>query len=179
MALAAIELCAKKCFHVDDQAIQAGLKNTRWEARLEILQSHPLFLLDGAHNPAGIEVLCRSLKKDFSYCRLILIFGALADKDYRRMLQKIAPLASVIILTQIKTGRAIPVNDLSETVHKMGYTAIVTQNVNEAIATGLRVAEKQDLICATGSFYLACEIKQTFPKITLCDNKKSLTKIYA
>jgi dihydrofolate synthase/folylpolyglutamate synthase len=176
VALAAIELCAKKGFHVDDQAIQAGLKNTRWEARLEILQSHPLFLLDGAHNPAGIEVLCRSLKKDFSYCRLILIFGALADKDYRRMLQKIAPLASVIILTQIKTGRAIPVNDLSETVHKMGYTAIVTQNVNEAIATGLRVAEKQDLICATGSFYLAGEIKQTFPKITLCDNKMLVKK---
>jgi dihydrofolate synthase/folylpolyglutamate synthase len=80
LALAAIELCGEKGFHIDDQAIHAGLKNTRWEARLEILQSHPLFLLDGAHNPAGIEVLCRSLKNDFSYRRLILIFGALADK---------------------------------------------------------------------------------------------------
>jgi folylpolyglutamate synthase/dihydropteroate synthase len=44
----------------------------------------------------------------------------------------------------------------------MGYQAIVTQDVHEAIAKALRVAGKQDLICATGSFYLAGEIKQAF-----------------
>ena len=77
LALAAIEICEKKGFRVDDTAIYAGLENTRWEARLEVLQNKPLFLLDGAHNPAGIDALCRSLKKDFSYRRLILIFGAL------------------------------------------------------------------------------------------------------
>jgi hypothetical protein len=35
------------------------------------------------------------------------------------------------------------------------------------------MAKKQDLICATGSFYLAGEIKQAFPKLVLCDNTKS------
>ena len=76
-------------FCADDEAIHEGLANTRWEARLEILQKKPFFVLDGAHNPAGIDALCRSLKKDFSYRKLIFIFGALADKDYRRMLGKI------------------------------------------------------------------------------------------
>ena len=38
------------------------------------------------------------------------------------MLQKIAPLASKIILTQIKTKRAVPVNDLMEIVKKMGIS---------------------------------------------------------
>jgi len=79
LALAAIELCEKNGFSIADTAISAGLKNTYWEARLEVLQNQPLFLLDGAHNPAGISVLCRSFKKGFSYRRLILIFGALAD----------------------------------------------------------------------------------------------------
>jgi dihydrofolate synthase / folylpolyglutamate synthase len=176
LALASIELCAKKGFPADDQAIYTGLKNTHWEARLEILQSNPLFLLDGAHNPAGIDALCRSLKKDFSSRRLILIFGVLDDKDYRQMLRKIAPLSSVIILTQIKTGRAVPVNDISKTAQKMGYKTIVTQNVNEAIARALKMAGKRDLICATGSFYLAGEIKQEFPKITLCDNNTLVKK---
>ena len=162
LALAAIELCEKNGFSVDDAAISAGLKNTHWEARLEVLQKQPLFLLDGAHNTAGINVLCRSLKKEFSYRRLILIFGALADKDYRRMLQKIVPLASIIILTQLKTKRAVPVNDIMETVKKMGYPAIVTENVNQAIEWAQVLATKQDLICATGSFYLAGEVKQAF-----------------
>jgi dihydrofolate synthase/folylpolyglutamate synthase len=172
LALAAIELCAKKGFSIADTAIYAGLKNTHWEARLEVLQKQPLFLLDGAHNPAGISVLCRSFKKDFSYCRLILIFGSLADKDYRRMLQKIIPLTSTIILTQLKTKRAVPVNDIMETVMKMGYKAIVTENVKQAIERAQAMAKKQDLICATGSFYLAGEVKQAFPKLVLCDNTK-------
>jgi dihydrofolate synthase / folylpolyglutamate synthase len=161
MALAAIELCEKKGFSVDDMAIYAGLKNTHWEARMEIIQNHPLFILDGAHNPAGIDVLCRSLKNDFSFRRLILIFGALADKDYRMMLQKIAPLASIIILTQIKTGRAVQVSDIMQTIKKMGYTAMVTKDINQAIKRAMALAKKQDLICATGSFYLAGEVKQS------------------
>ncbi|MCE5211063.1 MAG: bifunctional folylpolyglutamate synthase/dihydrofolate synthase [Deltaproteobacteria bacterium] len=162
LALAAIELCAKKDFPADDTAIRAGLKNTCWEARLEILQHEPLFLLDGAHNPAGINVLCRALEKDFSYRRLILIFGALADKDYRRMLQKLVPLAQKIILTQLKTERTVPVNVIGKTVRKMGRVPVITGNVDQAMERALTMAGKQDLICATGSFYLAGEIKQAF-----------------
>lgn len=162
LALASIELCEKKGLIIDDKAIFAGLKNTHWEARMEILHYRPLFLLDGAHNPAGIDVLCRSLKKDFSFQRLILIFGVLGDKDYRRMLRKIVPLASIIILTQIKTSRAVPVNDIMEAVRKLGYTAIITKDVNHAVKKALTLARKQDLICATGSFYLAGEVKQAF-----------------
>jgi len=173
LALAVVELCGKNGFSVDDTAIYTGLSNTHWKARLEVLQKQPLFLLDGAHNPAGISVLCRSFKKDFSYRRLILIFGALVDKDYCRMLQKIIPLAPIIILTQLKTKRAALVNDIMETVKKMGYSAIVTNNVNQAIERAQALAKKQDLICATGSFYLAGEVKQAFPKHVLCDNTKS------
>jgi dihydrofolate synthase/folylpolyglutamate synthase len=162
LALAAIEICEKKGFHIDDAAIYSGLQNTRWEARLEVMQKNPLFILDGAHNPAGIDVLCRSLKKDFSYRRLILIFGALADKDYRRMLEKISPLASKIIVVQMKAKRAVPVNDLMNIVKKMGYPAIAAENVQQAILRAWKLAGKQDMICATGSFYLAGEVKQVF-----------------
>jgi dihydrofolate synthase/folylpolyglutamate synthase len=172
LALAAVELCGENGFVVADAAIYKGLANTQWEARLEVLQNQPLFLLDCAHNPAGVGVLCRSLKKDFSYRRLVLIFGALADKDYCQMLQIIIPLAPIIILTQLKTKRASLVNDIMEKVKKMGYPAIVTINVNQAIERAQALAKKQDLICATGSIYLAGEVKQAFPKHVLYDNKK-------
>jgi dihydrofolate synthase/folylpolyglutamate synthase len=88
------------------------------------------------------------------------------------MLRKMIALAPVIILTQLKTKRAMPVNDIMETVKKMGYPVIVTENVGQAIERAQALAQKQDLICATGSFYLAGEIKQAFPKLVLCDNTK-------
>lgn len=171
LALAAVELCGKNGFRVDDKAISQGLANTHWDARLEILQNNPLFLLDGAHNPAGIRVLFQALKGGFSYRRLILIFGALADKDYRKMLRIIAPLCSKIILTQLQTGRAVPVDELACVLNKMGYPVIVTKNVVKAIERAQVLAGRQDLICATGSLYLAGEVKQTFPQTFSCDKK--------
>ncbi len=171
LALAAIEITGKNGLPVDDAAIRKGLTKTHWPARLEVLRKIPLFVLDGAHNPAGISVLCRTLKNDFSYHRLILIFGALADKDYRRMLRKIAPLAEQIILTQLQSERAVPVKNIYEYVQKLGYKAVIAENVGRAMERALKLAGKEDLICATGSLYLAGEVKQAFPGLVSYDKK--------
>ena len=162
LVLATLEIIGKNGFPANIASIRKGLRNTHWEARLEILCHHPLFVVDGAHNPAGISVLCRSLKNDFTYRRLILIFSVLADKDYRKMLRKIAPLTQQIILTQLQSKRAVPVADIQEYVKKMGYQAIITENVAEAILRAFDLAGKNDMICAAGSLYLAGELKQAF-----------------
>lgn len=174
LALAIVEIAGLKGFPATVAAIRKGLKNTRWEARLEILHQHPLFVVDGAHNPAGIRVLCRSLKDNFTYRRLILIFSALADKDYRRMLQKIAPPAQQIILTQLQSKRAVPVADIHEYVKKMGYKAIIAENVSEAIERAFDLAGEKDMICAAGSLYLAGELKRAFPEVVSYDKKHKL-----
>ena len=168
LALAAIELCCKNNFQIDDEAISCGLASTHWEARMEILQNDPLFLLDGAHNPAGMRVLCQALKKDYSYRRLIFIFGALADKDYRKMLRIIVSLSPQIIITQLKAPRAVPVADLERVLSKSGYPVIVTENVAKAIERAKAIAGRQDVICAAGSLYLAGEVKQIFPQTVSC-----------
>jgi len=173
LALAAVETCARKGFPVSETAVRAGLQNVRWEGRLEVLHISPWVLLDGAHNPAGIGALCRSLKKDFSFRHLILIFGVLADKDYRKMLQKIVPLARVIILAPLKAQRAASVAAVSQTIRSLGRMPVVSQSVHQALELGLSLAGSRDLICATGSFYLAGEVKQTFSKLVFCDNEKS------
>lgn len=174
LALAAAEICEKKGIVIDDQALREGLKNVRWAGRLEILQDKPFFILDGAHNPAGMAALCRSLKKDFSYRKLIFIFGALKDKDYRLMLKTIIPLSSKIILTPIQTSRAVPVGDLFRLAAGMTRVKpLLAENANDAVAQALRLAGQKDLICAAGSFYLVGEIKQAFDKLILCGNEKT------
>ena len=85
------------------------------------------------------------------------------------MLQKIAPLANKIILTKLRTTRAELPGNMMKILGKIGYKAIVTQNIGQAIRKAQALAEKNDLICATGSFYLAGEVKQKFPKIVSCD----------
>jgi len=172
LALSALEIAGRKGFPADAAAVREGLRNTMWNGRLEVLCREPLFVVDGAHNPAGINVLCRSLKHDFSYRRLILIFSALVDKDYPKMLEKIAPLADRIILTQLQqAGRAVPVDELHECAKKIGCEALITKNAAEAIERTLAMADEGDMICAAGSLYLVGEIKQSFPRAPSCDNK--------
>ncbi|MRR15285.1 MAG: bifunctional folylpolyglutamate synthase/dihydrofolate synthase [Deltaproteobacteria bacterium] len=168
LALASLEIAAGSGFAVDDASIRSGLKNTRWEARMEILCTDPLFLLDGAHNPSGMTVLRRALEKDFSWKRLILIFAALADKDYRRMLQIIAPLASRIILPPLSTARAVPPEQMASAVKDLGCLPTVAQSVDQAIRRALDMAGPGDMVCALGSLYLAGEVKQAFHQIRSC-----------
>ena len=175
LALVAVELCCKNGFQIDDEAISRGLASTQWEARLEILQNNPLFILDGAHNSAGMRVLCRALKKDYSYRRLIFIFGALADKNYREMLRIIVSLSPQIIITQLKAPRAVSVADLERVLNKRGYPVIVTENVAKAIERAREIANEQDVICAAGSLYLAGEVKQIFPQTPSCAKRLKIS----
>lgn len=164
LALAAVEICTDQGVRVDDRAIYAGLARTRWAARLDVLRDKPLFLLDGAHNPAGMDALCRTLQKDFSGRPLILIFGSLVDKNYRGMLKRIVPLAQTVIVTPLNTGRTACVSEIGEVMRGMKRKFLAAHDVSDAVRRSLEIAGENDVICATGSFYLAGEVKQAFPK---------------
>ncbi|MFO7570234.1 MAG: cyanophycin synthetase, partial [Smithellaceae bacterium] len=168
LAMAAVEIADRKGLWVDDRAMRLGIGCVSWEARGEVLMRKPTFLLDGAHNPAGVRTLCRTLKNDFSYRRLILIFAALADKDYSRMLRTLAVLADVIILPPLATGRAANPKRLACELEGAQVTVMETDSVCEALKKALGLAKKNDLICAAGSLYLAGEIKQLFARGASC-----------
>ncbi len=73
-------------------AIAEGIAGARWPGRLERIGP---FLLDAAHNPDGAEALARHVRAlGLPPGEVGLIFGALADKDWRRMLDALTPLAS-------------------------------------------------------------------------------------
>jgi dihydrofolate synthase/folylpolyglutamate synthase len=165
LALAAIEILAGSGFPVDDQALYRGMQKTRWEGRLEILQSAPQLLLDGGHNQAGIAVLCRALKELFSYKRLILVFGVLGDKNFPLMLKKIAPLADRIILTRPETERAVSPGDLASIANRYNDSVEIVAPAGQALQRALTLAAKDDLICVTGSLYLIGEIKKAFSEM--------------
>lgn len=162
-ALAAIEALTEEGFSISDTAISEGLKRTRWEGRLEMLRQEPAILLDGAHNPAGIAVLCRALQNDFHYRRLIVIFGALSDKDAARMLPPLCRLAHRMIITEPAIGRALPSGVLTTIARRYHRRIATISDPRRALEAALASASTSDLICITGSLYLVGEIKKAFP----------------
>src|SRR6185369_536247 len=81
-AIAAARLLGAAGLQVTEDAIRKGVAAAVWPGRLELFEGPPRILLDGAHNPAGAVALRRSLA-DYRYDRLILVFGAMADKSWQ------------------------------------------------------------------------------------------------
>jgi dihydrofolate synthase/folylpolyglutamate synthase len=173
LALAAIELLQDKKFSFPDATIRKGLAHTRWPGRLESFrlnaknkqtsqqQGSLHFLLDGAHNPAGVAALKTALTEEFSYARLILLWGAMADKDLHTTLDEIAPLADSIIFTAPQSDRSASGEQLQRCLpEKAQVRVIVTKSVREGIAAAKKLATHDDLICIAGSLYLVGEARQ-------------------
>ncbi|MBN2516203.1 MAG: bifunctional folylpolyglutamate synthase/dihydrofolate synthase [Deltaproteobacteria bacterium] len=160
LALAALELLEDTGYSIAEETIVHGLREVRWEGRLEVLNDNPRLVVDGAHNPAAISVLYRTLKDDFTYDRLILIFGVLKDKNYRAMLRRLAPLADEIIVTGPREERALQPDALRPVAHYYNRNVEVIDDSRKALLTAVRRARTHDLICVTGSLYLVGEIKQ-------------------
>ena len=159
LAIAAIGELTGRGFPVTEKDIITGLTSVSWPGRLETVRSRPTVILDGAHNPAAVAVLCASLRKFYSWRRLIVIFGVLEDKKYGDMVKMLCSLASEVIITRPKTERAVSPEVLLPVVRRYGMKSEVIENPPDALEKALAAADAADLICITGSLYLVGEIR--------------------
>lgn len=168
VALATLEVLEKdRQLLVNPEAIQQGLAGVHWPARLEVLRRNPLIVLDGAHNPPGAESLRGALKKTFTYKRLHLVLGVMADKDIRGIFRRLLPLAESVIFTQPKYVRAARAETLRRLARPYIQKQYVIPDPASAIEQAKLLADPDDLICITGSLYFAGEVKELFGEPTL------------
>jgi len=163
-AITAVEALKIKGINISEKAIRDGLEKVKWTGRLEIIQNNPTLILDGAHNPNGVKIARQALEEIFSYHRLILVLAIFADKDYKKMIQIIAPIADLIITTKAKSPRAAsPQIIAKEAVQYIDENKIIiTENIPQAINFALSKSNQDDLICITGSLYTVGEAKKYF-----------------
>ncbi|MFO0592861.1 MAG: folylpolyglutamate synthase/dihydrofolate synthase family protein [Polyangiaceae bacterium] len=138
-------------------AIARGLAEVTWPGRYERIATERsvTVLFDGAHNDEGAAALERALEEDgVDPARTTLVFGALADKSFTSMLQRIAPRAHRRIYTAPK-GRA-PATFEALTAIAPGEIA---PEPADAIAIALEKAAPGDTVLVTGSLYLIGEVR--------------------
>jgi len=163
-AVAVAELLSALGVHISEEAIAQGLRQVRWPGRLEILSHTPFLVVDGAHNADSAHKLAMALRKHFRYERLFLIFGASLEKDIDGMLQELLPLVHRAIVTQARHPRATGVQSLRERFLACGCKPLSSPSVAEALDCALGLAQKQDLICATGSLFVVAEVREAWAR---------------
>ncbi|GBG93965.1 folylpolyglutamate synthase [Ligilactobacillus salitolerans] len=136
------------------------LEKTVWPARFEKINSEPLIVIDGAHNPAAIQQLAQTLREKFSQAHVYLILAILQDKQYEQMIQIMQKLPNVtLILTSFNAPRdSFPLDELSAKYPELQ----VIDKWNEALGAALSEMSAEDLLLISGSLYFAAEVRQYF-----------------
>jgi dihydrofolate synthase/folylpolyglutamate synthase len=173
VAVAGIEILRQRGFHLPDEAVQRGLRQVAWPARMELIRFHPLVILDCAHNVASAEALVETLQTSILAGRnqpprqRLLIFGGSADKDLAGMLRVLAPHFTHAFLTRHEvTARAVPPETLASLLRSQSdlpCTLCPTPVLAWELASTL--AGPDDLICITGSVYLAGDLRPLLLKV--------------
>jgi dihydrofolate synthase/folylpolyglutamate synthase len=155
LALATIELLQKR-IPVTEKQIREGLANVDWPGRLQLIErGKQKILLDGAHNVAGVEALRATLEKEFAGKQPVLIFGALADKNWPDICRILAPLAAKIFTVPVASDRTADTNELAKIFRDTNPRAEVaaSKNFSEAIVS----CKDAPFVVVTGSLYLVGE----------------------
>jgi dihydrofolate synthase/folylpolyglutamate synthase len=157
---------------VPDAAVRRGLKAVRWPARLETLRrsaGRPRVLLDAAHNEDGCEALASHLASADPWLRerarqaaragrvplRVLVFGALADKDFGPMLAKLAALSDHVLLCAPNVSRAASARELKRVVPR----AEVAKDLRAALAQARKLAGAHGEVVVAGSIFLVAEAR--------------------
>ena len=169
VALATIDKLRQLGWNVSREAARAGLANVRWPMRIEVLSQRPTVIIDAGHNWESISALGRTLEESFSSpalekpsSRRVLIFAATKDKDVVGIVRQLLPRFDTVILTQyLNNPRAVPPRSLLRLIQSVSDVAChVVSTPAEAWQLARRITTSQDLICVTGSFFIAAEMRE-------------------
>jgi dihydrofolate synthase/folylpolyglutamate synthase len=82
--------------------------------RLEVARRSPTIVLDAAHNPHGLRAALAGIAEEFSFSPLVVVLGAMADKDVYAMLALLEPAAAHVVCTRNASDRSMRADELGE-----------------------------------------------------------------
>ena len=151
--------------NITRQTVVAGLRQIRelsgLRGRLDLIQRSPVIIADVAHNPDGMKALVFSLRF-LCASPLVAVFGVLKDKDHRRMLDYLLPLARLIIAVRPDTQRALGAMKIVDGVHEMRAKAWLGNSVENGLILAMNERRREEPILVVGSHYVVGEAMQAF-----------------
>ncbi len=156
---------------ISPEAIRSGLAELTLPARVEILSRQPTVVLDVAHNVASAEALVDVLTTSFASEERILVLATSLDKDVPGIVRVLLPHFDRLIATAYQNNpRAVPVEKLAQIIREQQVTANPAAEVVEcstpmeawrlARQFALQNEANEPLICITGSFFIAAELRR-------------------
>jgi dihydrofolate synthase/folylpolyglutamate synthase len=121
---------------------------------MQVVDSHPRTIYDGAHNAHGIAALARSVPDG-----TVAVLSILDDKDAAEMLRALLPRLSAAVFTRAPNPRALPPATLADLAGKVGgVRSEIEPDPRRAVERARELAGEAGTVLATGSIYLVAEL---------------------
>lgn len=168
-AVTAIEVCKylrKKYIWVTDEAIRKSIETTQVKARCQYIDGNPPVIVDGGHNPEGIENLELILQNYAltEHKNIYTVMGMVDTKDYENSIELISFLSDKMFTVDGFAPNAVSAEKLAE-IAGNNTSAMACGSLEEAVekATALAV-ENDGIVVVCGSLYLASEYLNSIGK---------------
>jgi dihydrofolate synthase/folylpolyglutamate synthase len=161
-ALCVVDTLRESGWFIPREAVRYGHMTVRWPARFELVSENPYFVVDGGHNPQCLETTAENLQRYFPDAWRVILIGVLADKDWEKMIEIIAPVAGAFVTVTPNSPRALPAENLCAALLKYGKHAIARENIKAGVDTAISLAGRNGVVCSVGSLYMAAAVRGCF-----------------
>ncbi|MEA2575488.1 MAG: dihydrofolate synthase / folylpolyglutamate synthase [Chloroflexia bacterium] len=143
---------------ITEQAIREAMHHLKIAGRMEIMQTAPLVVIDGAHNPQKMRAAASALRHDYAGMEKTLVIGMLQTKDALASLAEIVPGVDRVIATEARvlgkpTFAASEIAELARRV-RPDVSVNVEPDVQLAIKRAIEVTGPGGMVFVTGSIYM-------------------------
>ena len=162
VVLETVEVLRSRGWQISGEAVRQGMASARWPARFEVLRRDPVFIVDGGHNPHGIQATAESLQRLFPGRKITFVTGVMADKDVESILGLIVPLAEQFFTVRPENPRAMKAEELARRIRALGAKATPCESVADGVARAVEAEGQDGVACALGSLYMSGEVRDCF-----------------
>lgn len=153
-----------------ENTIKKALKKIQIKGRMDIVSDNPFCVFDGSHTPKSVDFALKGftglIKKRINEGRLskdapkVLLFACAEDKDYKKMLSRIADSFDTIVISQPSSFKPSKPRLVYDYCCQGFPEKQVTLEINqqEALELCMKTAGNDGAVLACGSFFLLSEL---------------------
>ncbi len=145
-----------------DGVVEAGLAEVSVPGRLEVVGRHPLVVVDGAHNAAGMIVLARSLVEEFEVAgETVAVVGMLTGRDPAAMLDALLTAGvRTVVACAPRSPRSLPAEEVAAAAAGLGMVVSVVPDPGEAATQAVAGVGPDDRVVVCGSLYVVADARR-------------------
>lgn len=163
---AVLTLNSRYQLSISDEHIKTGIYQSQWAGRFEQLSEEPVIIVDGAHNPQGIQSLLNNIETFYPDTKITAVIGVLKDKALAEMIHIIDSVVNRYLVVAPESDRRFTPEEMEQAIgENSDKTVFVKEDLKSTLEFAIETTPTDEIIVCFGSLYLIAECREVMAQI--------------